>query len=144
MEKEIPISLLMHFCSKKFKNVIRNKCDLIGLNSTYSDIIMLLGRNNGVSQNDICEKLHLAKPTVSLTLRNMESLNLIEKNQDLNDSRKTIVTLTTEGINIDNKIRNLFKETENEMINNINSDELTMFKKILNKMTENLEGEQNV
>ena len=59
---------------------------------------MILARHpEGLPQNDIAEKVLLAAPTVSLTLKQMESANYITRVTSPDDNRKTIVKLTADG-----------------------------------------------
>lgn len=140
MNKEnIPSGALINHLSKIFKCSLKDLCNKKGINSTYANIIMFLSRHkDGVPQNEIADNAHLKAPTVSLTLKNMESIGLITRCQDETDSRKTIVKLTEKGYEVDNVIITCFKELELKMIENISSDDLETFKRIINMMKENL------
>lgn len=96
----------------------------------------------GLPQNDIAERNHLAAPTVSLTLKQMESLGYITRKPSDNDNRKTIVVLTELGYELDEKIKECFRIVESRMIKNICKEDLAHFEKVLELMKNNLqEGE---
>ena len=115
------------------------------INPTYANIIMTLARHSlGLQQNDIAEINHLAAPTVSLTLKQMESLGYIIRKHHETDNRKTIVLLTDEGKLLDDKIKECFKTVESKMINNISTDDLIHFEKVLGLMKNNLIDEKEI
>lgn len=139
-----PYGAKITYLSKLFKCNMKDESAKHGINSTYANIIMLLTKYpDGINQNDIAQKTHLAAPTISLTLKQMETLNYIKRLPSEIDNRKTIVKLTNEGYELDNQIRNCFKIIEDKMIQNISKDDLEHFEKILEVMKENLtkEGE---
>ncbi len=137
----IPYGAQINYLSKLFKCSIKKLCNKRGINSTYSSIIMYLSRvEEGATQNEIAEYAHLKAPTVSLTLKNMETLDLITKETKKEDSRKVIVKLTKKGLEIDEEIRECYIELENQMINQISEADLATFKRIISMMRNNLES----
>lgn len=59
--------------------------------------LRLLVGNDGTTQRDLTEALHLARPTVSKMLRGMEQAGLIERRPDEQDQRLVRVFLTAAG-----------------------------------------------
>ena len=59
--------------------------------------LRLLGSNDGTTQRDMAETLHLARPTLSRMLRTMERADMIERRPDATDQRLTRVYLTPSG-----------------------------------------------
>lgn len=143
---EKPYGFKLRFMSKMFKNAVKEECAKRGIKATFSNVIMCLACcKDGVSQNDICEYSHLAKPTISLTLKEMETLGYITREQSSIDNRKIIVKLTDLGKEVDVQIRECFAVAEKRMIKNITSEDLEFFNNILETMKENLqEGKDNV
>lgn len=145
MKKDFkPYGARITYLSKLFKYNMKEESKKRGINSTYANIIMLLTKYpDGINQNDIAQEIHLAAPTVSLTLKQMEQLNYINRIPSELDNRKTIVKLTKEGYELDDEIRECFKIIEDKMIQNINDEDLKHFERILEVMKENLtkEGE---
>lgn len=144
MNKEkIPYGAHINHLSKIFKCSMKELGNEKGINSTFASIIMYLARHKeGVPQNEIADNAHLKAPTVSLTLKNMESLELITRTQDLIDSRKTIVKLTDKGYEMDEVIKECFIELEAKMIKNISKEDLDNFIRILCVMKTNLLDEK--
>ena len=138
-----PYGARINYLSKLFKSTMKEESLKQGINPTYANIVMILAKHpEGLPQNDIAEKVLLAAPTVSLTLKQMETANYITRVTNPDDNRKTIVKLTSDGYKFDEEIRACFRIVENKMIQNITKEELDYFSKILDKMDENLHKEK--
>lgn len=128
---------------RMFKRELREICAQRGMNSTYFKIIMMLSHNpDGVIQSEIVENTNLKPSTISLTLKTLEQMGYLTRENSADDNRKTIVKITSLGKNYDSKIRDCFKIVEEEMIKNISSEELQLFKDIITKMQKNLQHER--
>ena len=138
-DEKIPYGAIINHLNKTFKAAFKEEALKHNINATYANIIMTLSRHSlGLQQNDIAEINHLAAPTVSLTLKQMESLGYIVRTHHETDNRKTVVLLTEKGKLLDDKIKECFKTVETKMINNISSDDLDHFEKVLGLMKNNL------
>lgn len=128
---------------RMFKGELKEICSQRGINSTYFKIIMMLSHNpDGVIQSEIVENTNLKPSTISLTLKTLEQMGYLTRENSINDNRKTIVKITDLGKNYDLKIRECFKIVEEEMIKGISYDELQLFKEIIDKMRKNLQHER--
>ena len=139
-EKHLPIGHLLMELAKKFKNIVYDQALQMGLNGSYFFICMLLTKNKeGLSQNEICDKLHLKAPTISLTLQAMERDGLLFREKDENDSRKSIVKLTDTGYAYDEKIKKAHQNAEKQLVNSLNNEEIEILRNIILKMNNSLE-----
>jgi DNA-binding MarR family transcriptional regulator len=59
--------------------------------------LRLLSVNDGISQRDLADMLHVARPTVTKMLQGMEKSGLVERRPDQADQRLTRVYLTAAG-----------------------------------------------
>lgn len=60
-------------------------------------VLMVLWENEGITVNDITDKLVLKTNTVTPLLKRMESLGIISRNRSGDDERKVLITLTEKG-----------------------------------------------
>jgi DNA-binding MarR family transcriptional regulator len=60
-------------------------------------VLGMLAGHEGISQRDLAEKLHLARPTITIMLQKMEHEGLIERWNDPDDQRLTRIRLTEAG-----------------------------------------------
>jgi DNA-binding MarR family transcriptional regulator len=60
-------------------------------------VLGMLAGNEGITQRDLAEKMHLARPTVTIMLQKLEQHGLIERWNDPDDQRLTRIRLTDAG-----------------------------------------------
>ena len=126
------------FTHKLFIKLVKAECEKLGIKSTFRSIIMTLARNGELSQNELGEKLMLTKPTISITLKNMEQLHLIERLTSPLDKRVTIVKLTEDGVKMDNLIKGVFERIEKEIKDSLKEEEQLLLKDVLLKINETI------
>lgn len=126
--------------TKKFHQLVKNKCESMGINSSFRGIVMILGRYGEMSQVELGEKLMLSKPTISITLQKMETQNLIKRTQSKDDARIMVVSLTEDGLLLDQKIKDVFTELEMAISNSLTAVEKEQLIKILNKINQTIES----
>ena len=75
------------------------QADLDALGITYPQylVLMILWENDNVTVNDVADKLILNTNTVTPLLKRMEVLGLLTRQQSKTDQRKVIISLTTQG-----------------------------------------------
>lgn len=67
--------------------------------------LRFLSANDGITQRDLADALHLARPTVSKMLQAMEKAGAIERRPDEHDQRLTRVCLTAAGHELETELR---------------------------------------
>ena len=141
---DLPISYLFHEINKMFINNVKTELEKIGINPTYRFIFHVLTNNSdGVNQSEICKYTHLKAPSISLTLQQMENEGLIVKEKSKSDSRSTIVKLTSKGYQLDNKLKEIFKKYEDNIINSLTKEELGNLLVYIDKIKNSLKGEND-
>ncbi len=121
-----------------FHSYVRSECDKIGINASFQGIIRVLSRENGLSQQELAERLVLSKPTISLTLQKMEYEGLIERKPDEADARITRVYLTDQGKEVNEKIINIFKKVEGRIEAVLSEEKQNEFLEMLNLISTEL------
>jgi DNA-binding MarR family transcriptional regulator len=81
--------------------------------------LRFLSANDGVTQRDLADSLHLAKPTVSKMLQAMERAGAIERRPDEHDQRLTRVHLTATGHRLETELRAVSAAQINETIGSL-------------------------
>ena len=81
--------------------------------------LRFLSANDGVTQRDLADSLHLAKPTVSKMLQAMEKAGAIERRPDEHDQRLTRVHLTPVGHRLETELRAVSAAQINETIGSL-------------------------
>lgn len=107
------------------------------MNLTYPQylVLMVLWENNGLTVNQISEKLLLNTNTISPLLKRMEKLKLLKRNRSSEDERIVIVELTEKGKQLKTKALPIPKKLFAELVSkNINIDDMMKLKDILGEL----------
>ncbi len=81
--------------------------------------LRFLSANDGITQRDLADALHLARPTVSKMLQAMEKAGAIERRTDEHDQRLTHVYLTARGHELEAAFRTVSAGVINETIGSL-------------------------
>lgn len=131
---------LINIASKKFKNHMRYETEKAGINDTYRPIVLLLSREDNLTQAEIASKIHLSTPSTSLTLQKMETEGLIERKIDEEDRRQVRICLTCQGKELFEKMIELVHHVEEEVYgdisDNVQKEVNEVLKKIINRFNE--------
>ena len=136
-----PLGFRIGEVSRLFHNKVKKLANDNGISQTYFHILGYLRRNkdNRITQKDICEFIKMKAPTISLTLQSMEQEGLVERVKSESDSRCTYVVLTKKGEELDDQIRGFFHMTDKMMEDALTDEELSVFLRCLDKISERLE-----
>lgn len=92
-------------------------------------------------QKDLEKSLNVSKAAISGVIKAMEKKGIVERIPVLNDARKNKIILSEKSLQFyHDKIKDM-KLLSEELVSGISDDELREFKRILNKMKENLKKE---
>ena len=78
-------------------HVLHKELEKHGLHPGQPPVIMIVARHEGITQNQVAEKLNLRPATVAIMLRRMEKAGLVHRKQDESDRRLQRVYLTEKG-----------------------------------------------
>lgn len=116
----------------------------IGLYPGQPPLLFTLNKDDGQSQKQLADKLHVKASTMNVMIKRMEKGGLIERKNDPDDGRISRVYITNKGKGICKKSQILMKEIEEDMFSNLTKDELLIFRRLLLQVKENLyEDEKN-
>ena len=108
--------------------------DEIGITYPQYLVLLVLWEKDGVSVNQITEKLLLNTNTISPLLQRMEKLNLIQRTRNSEDERCVIVQLTEAGKAIKEKASLIPDQMLQILMNdNIELAEVLQLKEMLNQ-----------
>ncbi|MCS7175289.1 MarR family winged helix-turn-helix transcriptional regulator [Pseudothermotoga sp.] len=102
--------------------------------------LMIVEKNEGITQNQIAEKLNLRSATVAIVLKRMEKAGLIYRKQDENDRRLHRVYLTEKGKNYCKFLKQQAQKVEEIATRGFSEEERIQLKELLDKIIANLRG----
>jgi MarR family transcriptional regulator, organic hydroperoxide resistance regulator len=113
--------------------------DAFGLHRGQTFVLRVLWEQEGLTQTRLAERLDIKPATATKMLQRMEKAGFIDRKPDSSDQRLSRVYLTEKGRTFQNKIENLFKEMNAEVIDGLSPDEQTLLRHLLLKVRKNLQ-----
>lgn len=96
--------------------------DQLGITYPQYLVLMVLWETDGVSVNEITQKLILNTNTVTPLLKRMEILGIIDRKRSESDERKVVISLTEKG----KEMKFTASAIPQKLANNLNAGTLTM------------------
>lgn len=106
----------------------------IGLYHAQGMILFRLWRDDGLSQSQLAEALHIASPTVSSTLKRMERDGWIARRRDENDQRIVRVYLTEKAKQLRTEAHASFTAMDQEFAAILSGQEQEILRRSLSKV----------
>ncbi|MBR2876217.1 MAG: MarR family transcriptional regulator [Clostridia bacterium] len=110
----------------------------LGLYFGQPAIIEYVSANNGCTQKELAEHLHISPPSVATTLKRMEKSGFIKRIEDKNDSRKKSLTVTEKGSSALKDFRKLCEETDSQLFVGFSEEEKEQLMSYLKRLNENI------
>ncbi len=137
--KDKNILMLMGDIKKLFHTKMKSRISEDSKMVTYRPILHMLERYDGCTQLDIVNFTLLKAPTISLTLKNMESDDLIVRKEGVEDKRNVNIFLTEKGKELNRKMRESAESLKDQFIEGITEEEQEYVKDILIRIIKNAE-----
>ncbi len=100
--------------------------------------LRVLANNDGMSQRDLAEMLHLSRPSVTTMLHAMEEQGLITRRADDQDRRLTRVYLTDSGRVLEREMQAGVADYIKHTVGALEPDEQETLERLLNKLNDNI------
>ncbi len=142
---EEPIAL--GFACKKLNNIVKHHIYCRMAQAGFDEVTIMHGyimgylyrnRDRDIFQRDIEQHFGITKSTVTSIIKLMEKKGYVYRQSVESDARLKKLTLTDEGINMHLKTIQVIDRLHMDMEQGITDEEKTMFRGIINKMTDNL------
>ncbi len=98
-------------------------------------LLIKIYRNEGISQEELAEALHLNESTIARNLKKLEDKGFIER---IKDKRKKIIIITPKGGKIAQKVMDLDEMWDKKLKSNLTDEEYDNLLKTLRKISEEL------
>lgn len=132
------ISITIHQTDLKLTNCVKAMLAPFNLAPEQNLIMMLLWEKDGLTQNEIAEKLDKDKTNITRMLANLEQKGFIKRSMSLNDRRSLHVYLTEEGNKLGDKIIPITEGFHQSVVSGITDKELQEVNRILLKIRQNV------
>lgn len=109
-----------------------------GLHPGQLPMLWLLGTKDGLSQREIAERLKIKPPTVTMTIRRLEKMELLYRKQDEKDQRVSRIYMTDKGRECFGKIREIMRRNEELMFLGFDETEICLIRRFFKQILENV------
>lgn len=125
----------LYTASRLITKAYKPHLDTLGVTYPQYLVLMVLWENDGLSVNQITEKLLLNTNTISPLLKRMEKMELLKRNRSSEDERSVIVELTESGKKLKTEALPIPEKLFNDLIsNNIKIEDMLKLKEILSEL----------
>jgi DNA-binding MarR family transcriptional regulator len=119
---------------------LQKKFNTSGLNLTIEQwsVLYHLWKEDGKSQQELCNATFRDKPSITRLVDNLEKLGLVKRVPSENDRRINKVQLTKQALKLQEETMALAEETLNEALEGVPAEHITLCKEVLQKVYDNL------
>jgi DNA-binding MarR family transcriptional regulator len=122
------------------RHLMARKMSAYNVHPAQMFCLSMIAHADGITQRDLAEKLHVARPTLTVMLHKMEKSGYIERRADENDQRYTRIYLAPAGSEIHEEVHGIMAEAIGEMTRGLTQDELRQLAGLLGKLGDSMEG----
>ena len=117
------------------RNFKQNKIDIT---IEQWSVLYHLWKEDGLSQQQLCDATFRDKPSITRLVDNLEKLNLVKRVASENDRRINLIYLTKQAQKLQEETMVLAEETLNEALETVPTDKVDVCKEVLQLVYDNL------
>jgi len=102
--------------------------------------MLALFEHDGLTQRELCELVRIEQPTMANTLHRMERDNLIHREPDPADGRRTRVVLTARARDLEDQLVAAARNVNAIATSGLSGDEVSAFMSTMTRVINNLEA----
>jgi DNA-binding MarR family transcriptional regulator len=119
---------------------LQKKFNQAGVNLTIEQwsVLYHLWKEDGKSQQELCNATFRDKPSITRLVDNLEKLNLVKRVPSESDRRINMIYLTRQAQKLHEQTMELAEGTLNEALTGVPPEQVNMCKEVLQKVYDNL------
>ncbi len=119
---------------------LQKKLNASGLNITIEQwsVLYHLWKQEGISQQELCNATFRDKPSITRLVDNLEKLNLVKRVASENDRRINLIYLTKQAQKLQEETMVLAEATLNEALETVPPEKIDVCKEVLQIVYDNL------
>ncbi|QGQ45112.1 MarR family winged helix-turn-helix transcriptional regulator [Metabacillus sediminilitoris] len=133
------ISIFIHQTDLTVTNCVKSKLAPFNLAPEQNLIMMLLWEKDGMTQNEIAEKLLKDKTNIARMVSNLEKKGFIKREPCEKDRRSLHLFLTNKGRELGHRVIPITEDLNKLVCEGITDEELSEVRRILSKIQENVQ-----
>ena len=122
---------------------LQKKFNTASVNLTIEQwsVLYQLWKEDGKSQQELCNATFRDKPSITRLIDNLEKLNLVKRVSDEKDRRINKVFLTRNAQKLEEDTMLLAEQTLNEALDGVPAEQIDLCKQVLQRVYDNLNGQ---
>ena len=136
--KSMPLQMLLMRSAHLLKYQTISLLERFDMNMGQAAILFILSRYGNLTQRQLSGRAGITPPSMNVALRKMEEKGLVKKEPDPNDQRKTRIHLTDTGRSRIEDLKQLFRKTEEIMLQDFREEEKLLLRRFLMQIEENV------
>ena len=133
-----PLGRRIFLTSQVLKNFVERMLGPFGLTGEQFHLLKSMDPSIGQQQNELCKLVDKSPANLTRILDRLEKKKLIERRDNPNDRRASLVFRTDEGAALVARVSTLFESLSKQVEAGISPEERTIFHNILNRIDQNL------
>jgi DNA-binding MarR family transcriptional regulator len=119
---------------------LQKKFNTAGLNLTIEQwsVLYHLWKEDGISQQELCNATFRDKPSITRLVDNLEKLQLVKRVASENDRRINKIHLTKQALKLQEQTMELAEETLNDALSGVPANQINLCKEVLQRVYDNL------
>ena len=119
---------------------LQKKFNTAGLNLTIEQwsVLYHLWKEDGKSQQELCNATFRDKPSITRLVDNLEKLQLVKRVASENDRRINKIHLTKQALKLQEQTMMLAEETLNDALSGVPANQINLCKEVLQIVYDNL------
>ncbi|RYY54996.1 MAG: MarR family transcriptional regulator [Chitinophagaceae bacterium] len=119
---------------------LQKRFNAAGLNITIEQwsVLYHLWKEDGRSQQQLCNATFRDKPSITRLVDNLEKLNLVKRVASENDRRINMIYLTKQAQKLEEETMKIADDTLNEALQSVPADRIDICKEVLQIVYDNL------
>jgi len=101
-------------------------------------VLYHLWKEDGLSQQDLCNQSFRDKPSITRLVDNLEKLKLVKRVPSKDDRRINLIYLTEAAKTLQEQTMEMANQTLNEALDGVSKEDVELCKAVLEKVYENL------
>ena len=135
---EQSIAYLIRDLTRQFSRTLQKDIAPYGILLGQYHFLRVLWEQDGITQRELAMAVGMKESTTFTALAGMESLELVQRQRDVGDRRKMIVTLTPKGKKLESVLIPLAKAVNNKALQNFSDTETEQLRNLLGKLSRSL------
>jgi len=130
---------LVRDANRAFQRLLEKRIAPYGVARGQWYFLRVLWSEDGLSQRELSARVGTMEPTTVIALRSMERSGLIRRERSSDDKRRSQVWLTAKAQRLRDELLAIARGITDAAEDGISRDELAQFRRVIRRMTENLD-----